>query len=102
MLPQFYTFYHCLCLNNFLQVLLLGNLRYQVTLFRYINQTSGVSRLVRGRKVTGDRKYLMRLVKRAAEMVGICTEDNRDVKRVNSLYTMVSRRLNFKRNKSFD
>ena len=63
MLPQSYKFSHDRCLNNFLQVLLLGNLRYQVTLFRYINQTSGVSRLVRGRKVTGDRKYLIKSVK---------------------------------------
>ena len=37
-----------------------------------------------------DMKYLMRLVKRAAEAVGIWTEENWDVKRVNSLYAMVS------------
>ena len=47
-------------------------------------------------------KHLMRSVKRASEAVGIWTEDNWDVKRVNSLYTMVSGRFNFKRNKSFD
>ena len=44
----------------------------------------------------------MSSVKQAAETVGIWTEDNRDVKRVNSLYTMVSGRLNFKINKWFD
>ena len=53
-------------------------------------------------KVLGDMKYLMRSVKRAAEAVGIWTEDNWDVKRVNSLYTMVSRRFIFKRDKRFD
>ena len=41
-------------------------------------------------------------VKRAAEAVGIWNEDNWDVKRVNSLYTMVSGRFNFKINNRFD
>ena len=50
----------------------------------------------------GGVKYLMRSVKQAAEAVGIWTEDNWDVKRVNSSYTIVSGRFNFKRNKSFD
>ena len=45
----------------------------------------------------GDMKHLMRSVKRASEAVGIWTEDNWDVKRVNSLYTMVSGRFNFKK-----
>ena len=40
-------------------------------------------------------------VKQAAEAVGIWTEDNWDVKRVNSSYTMVSGIFNFKRNKKF-
>ena len=53
-------------------------------------------------KVLGDMKYLMRSVKRAAETVGIRTEENQDVKKVNSLYTMVSGRFNFKINKRFD
>ena len=35
-------------------------------------------------------------------MVGIWTEENWYVRRVNSLYTMVSGRFNFKRNKRFD
>ena len=35
-------------------------------------------------------------------VVGIWTEENRDVKRVNSLYTMVSGRFNFKISKGFD
>ena len=50
----------------------------------------------------GGMKYLMRSVKYAAEAVGIWTEENRDVKRVNWLYTMVSGRFNFKINKRFD
>ena len=102
MLPQSYTFSHGLCLNNFLQVLLICNQRYQVPPFRYINQYDKVSHLVIVMKVLGDMKYLMRSVKQAAGAVGIWTEDNRDVKRVNSLYTMVSGRFNFKLNKWFD
>ena len=50
----------------------------------------------------GDMKYLMRSVKRAAKVVRIWTEESWDVKRVNSLYTMVSGRFNFKRNKRCD
>ena len=102
MLPQSYKFSHVLCLNNFLQVFLTGNKRDQVPLLRYINWADEVYHLVRGRKLIGDMKYLTRPVKRAAEAVGIQTEQNWDVKRVNSLYTMVSRRINFKTNKSFD
>ena len=102
MLPQSCKIYHGLCLNNFLQVWLIGNQRYQVTPFRYINRYVEMSRLVRGRKVLGDMKYLTRSVKRAAKAVGIWTEDNWDVKRVNSLYTMVSGRFTFNLNKRFD
>ena len=58
--------------------------------------------MVLGRKLLGDMKYLMRSVKRAAEAVGIWTEDNWNVKRVNSLYAMVSGGFNFKRNKRFN
>ena len=53
-------------------------------------------------KVPGDMKYLMRSVNQAADEVGIRTEDNWDVKRVNSLYTMVSGRFNFRINERFD
>ena len=60
-----------------------------------------MSHLVRGEKVVVNMKYLMSSVKRASEAVGIWTEENLDVNRVNSLYTMVSRRLNFKGNKRF-
>ena len=77
--------------------MLIGNQRYQVPPFRYINCDDEVSLLVRGSKVLGDMKYLMRSVKRAAEAVGIWTEENWDVKRVNSLHTMVSGNFNFKR-----
>ena len=102
MLHQSYTFSLGFCLNNFLQFWSIGNQRDQVPLFRYINQADRVYRFVRGWKVIGDMKYLMRSVKRAAEAVSIWTEDNWDVKRVNSLYTMVSGGLNFKMNKRFN
>ena len=102
MLPQSYTFSHSLCLNNFLQVLLICNQRYQVPPFRYINQSDKVSHLVIVMKVLGDMKYLMSSVKQSVDAVGIWTEENRDVKRVNSLYTVVSGRFDFKINKSFD
>ena len=58
--------------------------------------------MVRGEKVLGDIKYLMRSVKRAAEALVIWTEYNWDVRRVNSLYNMVYGRFNFKINKRFD
>ena len=57
--------------------------------------------MVRRTKVLGDMNYLTRIVKRAAEAVEIWSKENWDVKRVNSVYTMVSRRFNFKRNKRF-
>ena len=102
MLPQSCKFSHGLCLNNFLRVWLIGNQRYQISPFRYINWDDEVSRLVRGRKVLGNMKYLMRSVKRAAEAVGSWTEEKWDVKRVNSVYTMVYGGLVFKVNKRFD
>ena len=102
MLPQSYTFYHGLCVNNLLHFLLIGNQIYQVLLFRYINQDYEVYHFFRLRKVLEDIKYLMRSVKQAEDAVGIWTEENRDVKRVNSLYTMVSGRFNFKRDQRFD
>ena len=43
MLPLSYKCSHCLCLNNFLQVLLIGNQRNQVTSFGYINKADEVS-----------------------------------------------------------
>ena len=82
-IPQSYEFSHGLCLNNFLQVCLKGNQRDQPPPFIYFIQADEVSHLVRGRKVIGDMKYLMRPVKQVAEAIGICTEDNWDVKRVN-------------------
>ena len=63
--------YHGLCLNNFLRVLLLSNERYLVPLLRYINREDEVSHLVRGSKVLGGMKYLMRPVKQSAEAVGV-------------------------------
>ena len=83
MLPQSCKISHSLCLNNFLQVWLIGNQRDQVPLFIYINQADGVSHLVRLRKFLRGMKYLLRSVKHAAEAVGIWTEDNWGVKRVN-------------------
>ena len=102
MLPQSYTFPHGICLNNFLQVWLIGNQRDQVPLFRYTNWADEVSHFSRGRKVLGDMKYLTRSDERAKDAVGIWTEEKWDMKRVNSLYTMVSGRFNFKINKRFD
>ena len=61
-----------------------------------------MSHLVRVRKLLCSVKYLMRSVKRAVETVGIWTEENWDVKRVDSLYIMLSGGFNFKRNKKFD
>ena len=101
MLPQSYTFSHGLCLNIILQFLLIVNQRDQVTPFRYNNRYDEVYHLVRGRKVLGDMKYLMRSVKQAAEAVGIWTEENWDVKTVKSVYTMVSGRFNYERSNRF-
>ena len=58
--------------------------------------------MFRGRKVVGNIKYLMRSVKLALEGVVIWTQNIWDVKRVNSLYTMVSGGFIFKINKRFD
>ena len=63
MLPQSYNFSHGLFFDNFLQVWLIGNKRYQVNPFRYINRADEISHLVRGRKVIVDMRYLMRSVK---------------------------------------
>ena len=85
MLPNYYKSSHVFCLNNFLQVCLIGNQRYHFTPFRYINWDDEVYNLVIGIKVRGDMKYLIISVKIGSEAVGIWTEDNWDVKRVNSL-----------------
>ena len=102
MLPQSYEFSHGLCLNNFLQVLLVGNQRDQIPPFIYINQDYGVSCFFRRVKGLEYMIYLFRSVKQTAEVVRILTEDNWDVKRVNSVYTMLYGRFNFKRNNRFD
>ena len=83
-LPRSYGFSHSLCLNNFLQVSLLGNQRDQVPPLRYIIWYDEVSHFFRRRKLLGDMKYLIRSVKQAVEGVGIWTKDNWDMKRVNS------------------
>ena len=57
MLTNTYKFSHGLCLNNFSQLLLIVNQRYQVPPFRYINQADELSHLVRGSLVLGDMKY---------------------------------------------
>ena len=80
----------------------MGNQRYQAHPLRYFNQANEVYHLFIERKVLGDMKYLMRSVKQGKETVGILTEENCDVKIVNSLYTMVYGRINFKRNNRFD
>ena len=61
-----------------------------------------MSRLFRGMRVLGYMKYLTRPVKRAAEAVGVWTEDNWYMKIVNSLYTIISGKFKFKINKRFD
>ena len=61
--------------ERFFRVWMIGNQIYRVTPFKYINHTDEVYCLVRGSKVLGDMEYLMRLVKRSAEAVGIWTED---------------------------
>ena len=83
MIPQSYRFSHDLYVNSFLQVWLIDNQIYQVPPFRYINWYGEVYHLVRGRKLLGDMKYLTRPVKQSSEVVGIWTEDNWDVRRVN-------------------
>ena len=102
MLNHSYNVSDGFCLNNFLHVMLIGNKRQQVPPFRYINQADEISHLVWVTKLLVDTKYLMGPVKRAAEAVGIWTEDNWNVKRVDSLYNMLSGRIHFKRNKMFD
>ena len=102
MLPRSCTFSHGLCLDNLLQVFLIGNQRDQVTPFVYNNRADEVNDLVRGRKLLEVKKYLMGSVKQAVEAVGIWIKKNWDVKRVNLLYTMVSGRFNFKINDTFD
>ena len=82
-LPQCYEFSYGLCLNCLLQVRLIGNQIDQAPLFRYNNRDDEVSFLVRVRTVLEGIKYLMTSVKGASEAVGIWTEDNWDVKRLN-------------------
>ena len=83
MLPQSYIFSHGLCLDNFLQVWFIVKQIYKVPPFRYINWADEVAHLIKISKVLGGMKYLMRSVKQAAEAVGIWTEENRYMKRVN-------------------
>ena len=76
MLLQFHKFDHGFCLNDFLLVWLIGYQRYQVTLFRNINQTDDVYRLVRGKKFIRDMKYLIKSAQRSAEAIEIQIEDH--------------------------
>ena len=59
MLLQSYKISHGICLNNFLRVWFIGNKRYQVQPFIYINWADEAYNLVRGRKLLGDMTYLM-------------------------------------------
>ena len=63
MFLQSYECSHGLCLDNFLQVLLIVNQIDWVPPFRYINRGDEVSHLVRVMKVLWDMKYLIRSVK---------------------------------------
>ena len=83
MIPQSYNYSHDLCLNNFLQLWLIGNQRYQVTLFRYTNWDDDMFRFIIQKKLLQDMKYLMRPFKQAAEAVGIWTKYDWDMNRVN-------------------
>ena len=65
MINQYYKCSRGLFLNNSPQVFLIGNPSDQVPPFRYIYLEDYVSHLVRGGKVQGDIKYLMRSIKRA-------------------------------------
>ena len=94
MLPQSYKISHGLCLNNFPQVSLIGNQRDPVPLFIYVNQADEVSHFVRRRKVIQEMKCLMISLKQSLEEVEIWAEQNWEVKRVNSLYNIVSGRFN--------
>ena len=47
-------------------------------------------------------KYLIRSVKREVEAIGIWTEDNWDMKRLNSLYIMICVRFKSRINKGID
>ena len=58
--------------------------------------------LTNGKTLVITMRYLMRSVKKSAEVVGIFTEESWDVKVVNPLYNMVSGRFNLKINKRFD
>ena len=58
----------------------MGNQIYQVPPFRYINWADEVTHLVRGGRMLGDIKYLMRSVKQEAEVVVIWTEEHSNVK----------------------
>ena len=69
MLPQYYKFSHGLCLNNFIQILLIINQGYQVPIFRYIHWAYEESHLIRVNTVIGHMKYLMRSSKKSAEVV---------------------------------
>ena len=51
MIPQSYKFSHSLCLNHFLQFWFIGNQRYQVSPFIYINWDDEVYHLVREMKL---------------------------------------------------
>ena len=62
MLPQSYELAHGLFLNNVLQVWFICGQRDQVPVFIYNNWDDEVSRLIRGKKLLGDMKYLMRSV----------------------------------------
>ena len=102
MIPQYYKFSYYLCLNNLFQVWFIGNHWDQVTPLIYIIWDDEVSRLVINRRFLRDMKYLMSSVKQATETLGIWTEHNWDVKRLNSLYTMVSGRCSFRINEKFN
>ena len=65
---------HGLCFNHLSQVWLIGNQRYQVPLFRFINWSGEVSCSIIRIKMLGDMKYLITSIKLTVETVGIWSE----------------------------
>ena len=71
--------------------------KYRIVTHNFTNED-----LTNGKTLIITMIYLMRSVKKSAEVVGILTEESWDVKVVNPLYTMVSGRFNLEINKRFD
>ena len=69
MISESYTFSHGICLNSFLQFLLIGIQKDQAHPFRYTNQEGEVYHLLRRMKLLESTKYLIRSLKLAAQEI---------------------------------